>query len=108
MAELSGYEYDVAIVGSGVAGALMAGQLSQRGLSVLILEAGGVPPDSLGRWALVRNFVTSPSKLPDAPFCGDNILAPQPVAVATAPPTDAKTYYEKVAGDPFKSYYERA
>src|SRR2546423_3965353 len=33
--------YDVAIVGSGVAGALIAKQLATRGKKVVILEAGG-------------------------------------------------------------------
>jgi choline dehydrogenase-like flavoprotein len=102
-------EYDAVIVGSGIAGAMIADHLAGHGLSVLLLEAGGVPPDSLGRWALMRNFVGSPSKLPDSPFCGDNILAPQPVASAAAKPQDPKTYYERADGtDPFKSFYERA
>ena len=101
-------EYDAVIVGSGIAGALVAYKLVQAGWHVLVLEAGGVPPDSLGRWAMVRNFISSPSKLPDAPFCGDDVLAPQPVPSAGADGTKPKTYYEHAAGsDPFKSYYER-
>jgi choline dehydrogenase-like flavoprotein len=37
---------DVAIVGSGFAGALIANELSQKGISVVILEAGpGIPPN---------------------------------------------------------------
>src|SRR2546423_11649772 len=37
--------YDVAIVGSGVAGALIAKQLATRGKKVVILEAGAkIPP----------------------------------------------------------------
>jgi len=103
-----GVDYDVVIVGTGIAGALAGDHLAAKGLSVLLLEAGGVPPDSLGRFALVRNFVISPSKLPDAPFCGDDVLAPQPIASAAAPPSDQKTYYDRVDGtDPFKSLYER-
>jgi len=73
-------EFDVAIVGSGIAGALTAYRLAQARprLRVLMIEAGGVAPDSLGRYALARNFMASPTKLPDSPFCGDDILAPQP------------------------------
>ena len=44
-------EYDVIIVGSGVAGALIAHQLKQKDkdIRVLILEAGGVAEESLDR-----------------------------------------------------------
>ena len=38
-------EFDVVIVGSGIAGALVGHQLAQSGHRVLILEAGGVPSD---------------------------------------------------------------
>src|SRR6266566_309442 len=73
-------EFDVVIVGSGIAGALAAYRLAQARpqLRVLMIEAGGVAPDSLGRYALARSYMASPTKLPDSPFCGDDILAPQP------------------------------
>ncbi len=43
-------EFDIVIVGSGIAGALSAYRLAQARpqLRVLMLEAGGVAPDSLG------------------------------------------------------------
>src|SRR5205807_1802031 len=99
-------EFDVIIVGSGVAGALAGYRLAQARLKVLVLEAGGVAPDSLGRYAMMRSYMTSPSKMPDSPFCGDNILAPQPN------PFDGTDYYDydpddKAKGRLFKSYYER-
>lgn len=99
-------EFDVVIVGSGIAGALVAYRLAEARHRVLILEAGGVPQDSLGRWAMAHYFVTSPAKTPDAPFCGDGVLAPQPN------PIDPKNtgYYDydpNVKNEPFKSYYER-
>jgi len=98
-------EFDVVIVGSGVAGALVADRLAAARHRVLILEAGGVPPDTLGRWAMMHSYVTSPAKSPDAPYCGYGILAPQPN------PVDPKNtgYYDYDSGnkEPFKSYYER-
>ena len=70
--------YDVVIVGSGVAGALAAYKLVKAGKKVCILEAGGFAPDGAARDLMIDNFVGSPSKATDAPFCGDNVLAPQP------------------------------
>jgi len=107
MAQLiSGPQFDVIVIGSGIAGALAAFRLAQARHRVLILEAGGVVSDSLGRWSMVHSFVTSPSKAPDSPFCGDNILAVQPNPVD---PGGNKYYDYDSAGksDPFKSYYER-
>src|SRR6476620_2579464 len=100
-------DYDVVIVGSGIAGALAAYKLAQSQVRVLVLEAGGVPSESLGRYALVHSFIESPSKATDAPFCGDNILATQPDPRA---PTLGTNYYDYPAGytgDKFVSYYER-
>jgi len=71
-------DFDVVIVGSGVAGALTAYRLARLNFRVLMLEAGGVAPDSLGRYALVHSYISSPSKATFTPFCGDNVLAPQP------------------------------
>src|SRR6266852_1499236 len=70
--------HDVVIVGSGVAGALAAYKLVKAGKKVCILEAGGFAPDGAARELMIDNFVGSPSKATDAPFCGDNVLAPQP------------------------------
>src|SRR5262249_15953993 len=101
-------DYDVIIVGSGIAGALAAYRLAQAKVRILLLEAGGVPSESLGRYALVRSFIESPPKATDSPFCGDNILATQPDPRA---PTLGTDYYDYLAppksGDKFVSYYER-
>ena len=45
-------EFDVVIIGSGIAGALAAHRLAEAGRKVLILEAGGVAPNRSGggRW----------------------------------------------------------
>src|SRR6266700_36046 len=99
-------EFDVVIVGSGVAGALAAHRLAQSRIRVLVLEAGGVAPDSIGRYAMVHQYITSPSKTPDSPFCGDNILALQQNAIFD--PDPKRNYYEFAANsDVFKSQYER-
>ena len=45
---------------------------------VLFLEAGGVAPESLGRWVMVQNYIASSSKAPDAPFCREDVLPVNP------------------------------
>ena len=98
-------DFDVVIVGSGVAGALTAYRLARLNFRVLMLEAGGVAPDSLGRYALVHSYISSPSKATFTPFCGDNVLAPQP---DPRRPTQGGDYYDYPPGsDKFDSYYER-
>ena len=49
---------DVVIVGSGVAGSLVAHQLASAGASVIVLEAG----PRIARWQIVENFRDSPAK----------------------------------------------
>jgi choline dehydrogenase-like flavoprotein len=117
-------EFDVVVIGSGIAGALAAHQLAIAGKKVLILEAGGVAPESLGRRAMALNFYTSPSKSPDSPFCGEDVLPvdpkfdpnakpPQYRFVQPDPVANGVNYY--VYADPaddsnpnrFKSFYER-
>jgi glucose dehydrogenase len=113
-------EFDVVIVGSGVAGALLAHRLARANYRVLILEAGGVAPDSLGRWAMVHNYINSSPKAPDAPFCGDEMLPLDSKIQQTDyryaqpnPITNGDNYYFYDDSDPanksdrFKSFYER-
>jgi glucose dehydrogenase len=100
-------DFDVIIVGSGIAGALAAYRLARSNVKVLILEAGGVPSDSLGRYALVNSFIGSPPKATDSPFCGDNILATQPDPRAPTLGTNYYDYPTGYKGDKFVSYYER-
>ncbi len=107
-------QYDVVIVGSGIVGALIASQLAAKKLRVLILEAGGVAPESLSRYELLNSYTASAAKATDAPFCGDNILAAQPDPRNTSDPTKAlqpaNYYYYPPGYDKnkmFKSFYER-
>src|SRR5947209_755053 len=107
-------QYDVVIVGSGIVGALIASQLAGKKLRVLILEAGGVAPESLSRYELLNSYTASAAKATDAPFCGDNILAAQPDPRNTNDPTKAlqpaNYYYYPPGYDKnkmFKSFYQR-
>jgi choline dehydrogenase-like flavoprotein len=100
-------DFQVVIIGSGVAGAMVAYSLAQSNVRVLMLDAGGIVPDSLNRLELVRNFVFSGSKAPDTPFPAE-IVAPQPAQdLATA----GNNYYDQTPPerhpDKFKSFYER-
>lgn len=110
-------EFDVVIIGSGIAGAMAAHRLAMAGRKVVILEAGGVAPESLNRRTMAYNFFTSPSKAPDSPFCGEDIL---PVDAKAQPPkyrfvqpdpvangTNYYFYDPNGKSDLFKSFYER-
>src|SRR5713101_4134277 len=104
--------YDVVVIGSGVAGALVAHRLARAKVRVLILEAGGVPSEWNGRQMLIDNFAVSSAKGPDAPYAEEvntpYYTSPQPV---TAPqPMDegpTKYYIDGNQATPFKSFYER-
>ncbi len=117
-------ECDVAIVGSGFAGSLIAKELSQkpidtpngkRRLNIVILEAGpGVQPNVNG---YMRNFYKAGAKVPESPY--PPALASAPSAVAAGRPTalmlsasswnKPKLAYLDQEGStlPFKSTYER-
>src|ERR1700694_1396071 len=99
-------DFDVVIVGSGIAGALVAHRLAQAKYRVLILEAGGVPPDSLGRWAMVHNFTSSPSKAPDSPFCGDDVLPADPGVDPKKDPGKYRFLQPSPIEDGGKNYYD--
>jgi glucose dehydrogenase len=60
---------DVVIVGSGIAGALIAKVLATGGKKVLILEAGEeMPPDING---YMNRFLTATAKVPESPYPPD-------------------------------------
>ncbi len=59
-------EYDVVIVGAGIAGALIAKQLGAAGKTVLILEAG---MDGQGSYAeFLERFYLAQAKVPESPY----------------------------------------
>ena len=114
--------FDVIIVGSGVAGALAADRLVKNGKNVCIIEAGGYATDERNRERMLDYFVGSPSKATDAPFCGDDVLAPQPNPRASPDglnidaaaganyyfyPPNYGTPADPQKRDKFLSYYER-
>jgi glucose dehydrogenase len=108
-------ECDVAIVGSGFAGSLIAKELSRQRIKVVILEAGpGVQPNING---YMRNFYKASAKVPESPY--PPALAGAPSAVAAGRPTalmlsaddwrnpDKAYLDQKESTLPFKSTYER-
>jgi glucose dehydrogenase len=106
---------DVAIVGSGFAGSLIANELSKKGIKVIILEAGdGVPPN-INEY--MRRFYSASAKVPESPY--PPALADAPATVAAGRPTalmlsksnwndpDQAYLDQATSKRPFKSTYER-
>src|SRR5262249_56048192 len=80
--------WDVAIVGSGFAGALIANELGKGRRSVIVLEAGaGVPPNIN---AYMRRFYSASAKVPESPYTpeifGENGLSDPNKVNARRPP----------------------
>ncbi|MFV3074588.1 GMC family oxidoreductase [Niveispirillum fermenti] len=61
--------YDAVIIGSGIAGAMMAKQLALAGRKVLILEAGDEMPPNVNDY--MERFFLSPAKVPESPYTPD-------------------------------------
>ena len=92
--------FDVVIVGAGVAGALVAWRLGQAGLRVALLEAGGRPPT---REAAVRRYGQSVGKSLGAPY-PEGAAGPEHPGPAdgyydqSGSPEDYLSTYERLAG----------
>jgi choline dehydrogenase-like flavoprotein len=112
---------DVAIVGSGFAGSLIANELCKKGIKVVILEAG---PDVQPNFnSYMRSFFEASSKVPESPFppavhdSNGNFKNPKDVAAGrpsslTVAGTNWKdlnqAYLDQSKSQrPFKSTYER-
>ena len=104
-------DYDVAIVGAGFAGALLAKRLAERGCRVLVLEAGnatGQTPEDYE--SNVRYFHENPAKTPNSPY-PDNEYAPAPSVLSLHQIEDGQPdtsgYMVQNGPLPFSSNYRR-
>lgn len=87
---------DVAIVGAGVAGSLIAYDLARAGLKVLVLESG----PTVERGAAVERFRDAVAKTPDSAYAG-TAYAPRPTSI------DISGYYVQDGPATFAATYER-
>jgi choline dehydrogenase-like flavoprotein len=94
-------DYDVAIVGAGIAGAMIACKLAESGVSVALIEAGH-KGESIGE--MFGRFAKVQIKIPSSPY-DDGIS----YAKAPAPKVLNDSYYDQDDGDSdsFKSTYLR-
>lgn len=95
--------YDVAIVGAGVAGAMIAARLAKQGMSVQLLDAG---PELGERVAAVGKVAASAKRMPHDPYkhAGADGAAPSP-RVNDDP--QAGHYLQATPATPFRSTYQR-
>jgi choline dehydrogenase-like flavoprotein len=93
-------DFDVVVVGSGVAGALTAWRLAQAGAKVLMLEAGNTNP---ARSEMVGAYATAQPKSLHSPYVDKQSDAKAPG------PDGPNDYYDQTDGThpQFKSTYER-
>lgn len=91
---------DVVVVGSGVAGALVAWRLAEAGVSVTVLEAG--PP--VDRDEAVEVFRAAAAKVPESPY-PSTAHAPRPSVLEIGVPGTG--YFIQEGPEAFGSTYER-
>ena len=90
-------EADVIIVGSGVAGALLAERLGRAGIGVAVLEAGS----RVDRAQALGRYLNAPIKTPESPYPATP-EADFPLSI------DADHWYRQSGPDHFKSTYLKA
>lgn len=98
-------EFDVAIVGAGVAGALIADQLAREGVRVALLEAGpDVTPDA--RMEMVGRYARVANRTPNSPYADVVAQRQAPVPLVTDG-ADEGHYLQRTPQTPLKSTYQR-
>ena len=98
--------YDVAIVGAGVAGALVANDLARKGFSVVVLEAG---PEQRHPSDNVDKFYAADAKIPSSPWPNEaNAKHPTVLDMGSEETFKNPEFYMQQKGTiPFNSTYER-
>ena len=113
MAANQNLRFDAVIVGSGVAGALIAKQLGEAGKQVLILEAGPeIPPNTNG---YMQRFFKASAKVPESPYPPELFADPGRVNAGRATSVmlgpnyknPKQSYMVQTGPMPFGSTYER-
>ncbi|HWC68064.1 MAG TPA: GMC family oxidoreductase [Acidimicrobiales bacterium] len=110
MADLS---CDVAIVGAGISGAILARRLAAAGLDVVVLEAGEATGLTWeGYQANIRKFLAAPAKVPNSAW-PNSPAAPSPnvldiVALTPEGPPGTNGYFVQTGPIPFGSDYQRS
>ncbi|MBJ6146285.1 GMC family oxidoreductase [Hymenobacter sp. BT559] len=101
MEPLNELAFDVVVVGTGVCGALISHKLSQRGVRVLMLEAG--PDQRANRIQMAGAYVASANRNLSAPYF-DGIVPPDILG-----PDSSKGYYDQssVRSEQLQSTFQR-
>lgn len=95
-------KFDVLIVGAGVTGALVAARMAEKGVRVLVLDAGPPPGDRVEK---VGRYARAAEKIPSAPYDDPSttLHAPYPRVI------DGRDngHYLQTGPDKFSSTYQR-
>lgn len=109
-ADVSAEEFDLVIVGAGIAGSIVAKHLADRHRRILVLEAGtGQSLTSDGYATNLDRYYAADAKVPNAPYVF-NAAAPQPNVLdiqSNDGSENSKGYFIQDGKLPFRSDYVR-
>src|SRR5690349_8744206 len=95
-ADVSSRDYDVVIVGAGIAGSILAKSLSREGYRILLLEAGTAQAlDYAGYLKNLATYYEAAAKVPNSPYPASP-GAPRPDVldvVSNNPEADSQGYF---------------